>query len=93
MNNKSEVPQLFIQFYNLVQTQFGKGIKRIRSDNRKEYVNHNLFNFTSKNGIIHEFTYVDTPQQNGVVERKNRHLLEVARAILFQMSVSKSYWG
>jgi transposase InsO family protein len=77
----------------MVQTQFGKGIKRIRSDNGKEYVNHNLSNFTSKNGIIHEFTCVDTPQQNGVAERKNRHLLEVARAILFQMSVPKSYWG
>jgi transposase InsO family protein len=89
MNNKSEVPQLFIQFYNMVQTQFGKRIKRIRSDNGKEYVNHNLSNFTSKNGIIHEFTCVDTRQQNGVAERKNRHLLEVARAILFQMSVPK----
>jgi transposase InsO family protein len=73
----------------MVKTQFGKRIKRIRSDNGKEYVNHNLSNFTSKNGIIHEFTCVDTPQQNGVAERKNRHLLEVARAILFQMSVPK----
>jgi hypothetical protein len=35
MNNKSEVPQLFIQFYNMVQTQFGKRIKRIHSDNGK----------------------------------------------------------
>lgn len=93
MNTKSEVPQIFIQFYNMVQTQFGKGIKRIRSDNGKEYVNNTFSNFTSKHGILHEFTCVDTPQQNGVAERKNRHLLEVARSLLFQMSVPTSYWG
>ncbi|RDX63704.1 hypothetical protein CR513_57826, partial [Mucuna pruriens] len=39
------------------------------------------------NGVVHELTCVNTPQQNGVVERKNRHLLEVARVVLFQMSV------
>ncbi|KAK2414409.1 myosin-16 [Trifolium repens] len=93
MNTKSEVPQLFIQFYNMVKTQFGKGIKRLRSDNGKEYVNHTFSDFTSKHGIIHEFTCVDTPQQNGVAERKNRHLLEVARCLMFQMSVPNSYWG
>ena len=91
MKDKSEVPEIFISFYNMVQTQFDKGIKRIRSDNGKEYANHTLSNFTSQRGILQEFTCVDTPQQNGVAERKNRHLLEVARAILFQMAVPNSY--
>ena len=93
MNTKSEVPQLFIRFYNMVKTQFGKCIKRFRSDNGKEYANHTFSAFTSKHGIIHEFTCVDTPQQNGVAERKNRHLLEVARCLMFQMYVPNSYWG
>ncbi|RDY03204.1 hypothetical protein CR513_13242, partial [Mucuna pruriens] len=43
------------------------------------------------NGVVHELTCVNTPQQNGVAKRKNRHLLEVARAI-FQMSVPNVYW-
>lgn len=47
----------------MAQTQFGENIKWLCSDNGKEYVNHNLFSFTSKQDIIHEFTYVDTPQQ------------------------------
>ena len=38
-------------------------------------------------------TCVDTPQQNGVAERKNRHLLEITRALRFQMNVPKFYWG
>jgi len=53
----------------------------------------NLSNFLKDNGVVRELTCVDTPQQNGVVERKNRHLLEVARALLFQMFIPKSYWG
>uniref|UniRef100_A0A2N9FH39 Integrase catalytic domain-containing protein n=1 Tax=Fagus sylvatica TaxID=28930 RepID=A0A2N9FH39_FAGSY len=44
-------------------------------------------------GIIHQTSCVDTPQQNGVAERKNRHLLEVARSLMFAMNVPKSFWG
>nr|KYP54934.1 Retrovirus-related Pol polyprotein from transposon TNT 1-94 [Cajanus cajan] len=93
MKDKSEVFQLFVNFYQTVQIQFGSPIKRLRSDNGREYVNQNLSNFLKEKGVIHELTCVDTPQQNGVAERKNRHLLEVTRALLFQMSVPKSYWG
>ncbi|WVY94335.1 hypothetical protein V8G54_033423 [Vigna mungo] len=64
---------------------------KIRSDNGTEYVNHEFLNFLSHNGIVHELTCVNTPQQNGVAQRKNRHLLEVTRALLFQMSVPKNY--
>ena len=42
---------------------------------------------------IRDRTCVDTPQQKGVAERKNRHLLEVTRALLFQTYVPRSYWG
>ena len=45
------------------------------------------------NGIIHQASRVDTPSQNGVAERKNRHLLETARALLFQMHIPKMFWA
>ena len=44
-------------------------------------------------GIVHQSSCVDTPQQNGVAERKNRHLLEVARSIMFTTNVPKHFWG
>jgi len=46
-----------------------------------------------ENGIVHQSTCVNSPQQNGIAERKNRHLLEVARALLFSTKVPKYLWG
>ena len=45
-----------------------------------------------QNGILHQSFCVDTPSQNGMAERKNKHLHETARALLFQMKVPKQFW-
>jgi len=76
----------------MIKTQFRKSIKRLRSDNGKEYVNHDMSKFLPQN-VVHEFTCVDTLQQNGIAERKNRHLFVVKQALLFQMNIPKSYLG
>lgn len=49
--------------------------------------------YFQKEGIIHEYSYVNTPQQNKVAERKNSHLLAITRAFLFHQSIPKNYWG
>lgn len=77
----------------MIHTQFGERIKRFRLDNARDYFNQNLSSFFKKEGIIHESSCVETPQQNGVAEIKNRHLLGVARALLFQSNAPKSLWG
>ncbi|RVW63312.1 Retrovirus-related Pol polyprotein from transposon TNT 1-94 [Vitis vinifera] len=49
--------------------------------------------FLAQEGIVHLSSCVDTPQQNGIAERKNRHLSEVARSLMFSMNVPKLFWG
>ena len=68
-------------------------ISILRTDNGTEYFNNCLGMFLTEKGIQHQSTCRDTPQQNGITERKNCHLLEVARAIMFSMHVSKYLWG
>ena len=58
-----------------------------------EYIGENLNLFFNKIGLSHQQTCTNTPQQNGLAERKNRHLLEVARALMFIKNVPKFYWG
>lgn len=93
MKSKSEVASIFPSFHKFIQNQFGTKIQTFRSDNGKEYFNQELDTYFEKEGILHHSSCTNTPQQNGVAERKNRHLLEVARALLFQMKVPKTYWG
>lgn len=52
-----------------------------------------MANYLTSNGIVHQTSCVDTPQQNGVAERKNRYLLEKTRAIMLQMNVPKCFWS
>ncbi|KAJ9547057.1 hypothetical protein OSB04_019600 [Centaurea solstitialis] len=90
---KSDVSRIFPIFHVMIQNQFGTKIKHFRSDNARDYFNQILSSYFQKEGIIHESSCVATPQQNGVAERKNRHLLECTRALLFQHNIPKSYWG
>ncbi|KAK2433017.1 putative mitochondrial protein [Trifolium repens] len=93
LKHKSEVSSIFLNFHSMIKNQFGANIKRLRSDNAKDYFNNVLNSFCQKEGIIHESSCVKTPQQNGVAERKNGHLLNQTRALLFQNNVPKSFWG
>jgi RNase H-fold protein (predicted Holliday junction resolvase) len=56
-------------------------------------VNRNLKEYISKREIIYETICVGTPQQqNGIAERKNRHIIETARSLLLENSVPQSFW-
>ena len=93
MHKKSEVENLFKDFYTMVETHFQTKISILHIDDGTEYFNEKLGSFLKENGIHHQSTCVDTSQQNGIAERKNKHLLEVAHAIMFSMNVSKYLWG
>jgi len=66
--NKSDAFGKFQVFKNLVEKQTGKSIKIFRSDGGGEYINTDFKDFFAKNGIRHETTVAETPQQNGVAE-------------------------
>ncbi|KAJ0534888.1 putative RNA-directed DNA polymerase [Helianthus annuus] len=93
LTSKTEVFDNLCSFYELMLTQFEKKIKVIRSDNGTEFVNNQMNIFCKNKGILHQTSCAYTPQQNGVVERKHRHLLNTARALMFQSNLPLKYWS
>ena len=81
MKHKSEVTEIVKSFCSLVQTQYNSQVKIFRSDNAKDYFNNNLSTFFAERGIGHESSCVNTPQQNGVTERKIGHVIATTRAL------------
>ena len=92
LKNKSDVSMIIRSFSQLVAKQYSSVIKVLGSDNGGEYVNSELSSFFRDQGILHETTCPHTPQQNRVAERKNHHILEIARALLISVSVPKHFW-
>jgi transposase InsO family protein len=92
LKSKDEVFFNIQCFIKLLKNQFNKDIKCFRTDNGTEFVNNQLDTFLKVNGILHQTSCVYTPQQNGVVERKHRHLLNVARALMFQSGIPLRLW-
>ena len=62
----------------------------MRSDNAKELA---LTEFLQNVGVVHQFSFPHRPQQNSVVERRHQHLLNVARALMFQAQLPIYFWG
>ncbi|KAJ0575491.1 putative RNA-directed DNA polymerase [Helianthus annuus] len=93
LKNKVEVFENLKYFYELVLTQFKKKVKMFRSDNGTEFINSQMNMFCKQKGIIHQTSCSYTPQQNGVVERKHRHLLNIARTLMFQSGLPLRFWS
>ena len=64
---------IFKSFHKMICTQFSTVIKVVRSDKGGEYIYGGLTQYFSEHGMIHHNSCTNTPQQNGVAERKNRH--------------------
>jgi hypothetical protein len=75
------------------QNEFGLRIKKIRSNNGTEFKNSQIEGFLEDEGIKHEFSSPYTPQQNGVVKRKNRTLLDMARTMLDEYKTLDRFWA
>ncbi|KAH9704464.1 Integrase catalytic domain-containing protein [Citrus sinensis] len=91
--NKDDAIDAFRIFCKKVQNEKGYSITCIRSDHGGEFENHAFENFCNDFGIEHQFSSPRTPQQNGVVERKNRSIQEMARTMLNENSLPKYFWA
>ena len=90
---KDETFTMFEIFAKLIEKKFNKDIISIRSDHGLEFENSQFLQFCTTNGIEHNFSAPRTPQQNGVVERKNRTLEDIARTMLISSKLPKFYWA
>ncbi|GJU91077.1 integrase, catalytic region, zinc finger, CCHC-type containing protein [Tanacetum coccineum] len=82
LRSKDEAPAFIINFLKMIQVQLKETVRRIRTDNGTEFVNQTLREYYEKVGISHETSVARSLQQNGVVERRNRTLIEAARTML-----------
>ena len=82
MKTKVEVNLLFTKFHKMIETQYNAKVQVLHSDNGGEYQSYDLQKYLEGHDIIHQTTCSNTPHQNGVAERKNRHLLEVVSLYL-----------
>lgn len=90
---KDETYDVFEIFVRLVQKKLSIEVINIRSDHGSEFENSKFLNFCSTNGIDHNFSAPRTPQQNGVVEHKNRTLEDIARTMLISSKLPQFYWA
>jgi transposase InsO family protein len=96
MKFKSEVADIFMKFKAWVETQSESKMHVIRSNNGNngtEYTCEKFNKFCEDAGIEHQLTAPYTPQQNGVVERKNRTIMEMARCLLHDKGLPKKFWA
>ena len=93
MKTRVELFSIFKKFHAEIRTQFNTSIRILRSDNAKEYFSTPLSSFMSSHGILHQLSCAYTPQQNGVAERKNRHLVETTCTLLLHHKVPQRFWG
>ena len=93
LHSKDETPEIVKEFITQAEKQHGIPVKVLRSDNGTEFRNQNLDSFCVSKGIIRQFSVPRTPQQNGVVERKNRTLIEAARSMIADSGLPLSFWA
>jgi hypothetical protein len=93
LKSKDEVFSKFKEFKALIENLSERKIKILRSDNGGEYTSKEFVNFCRDVGIKRELTTPYNPQQNGVVERKNRTIMEVVKTMIHDQDLPMCLWA
>ncbi|GJX26966.1 putative ribonuclease H-like domain-containing protein [Tanacetum coccineum] len=91
--SKDETPRVLIDFLTLVQRGLHAQVTIVRTDKGTEFLNNTLHAYFAKEGIRHETSTTRTPEQNGVVKRRNRTLVEAAQTMLSVAKVPLFFWA
>ena len=93
LGSKDEVFDEFVNWLHVVENQLGLKLKSIRTDHGTEFENSQFLSLCRTKGINHNFSAPRTPQQNGVVERKNRTLEDMTRTMLIASGLPRNVWA
>lgn len=93
LKEKGDAFEKFKKFKRLVEQESGMNVQTFRTDRGGEFISQEFISFCDDSGIKRHLTAPYTPQQNGVVERRNRTLLEMTRSILKHMRMPNYLWG
>nr|GEZ19774.1 retrovirus-related Pol polyprotein from transposon TNT 1-94 [Tanacetum cinerariifolium] len=93
LRSKDETPEVLIDFLRLVQRGLHAQVRIVRTDKGTEFLNKTLHAYFAAGGIYHQTFVARTPEQNGVVERRNRTLVEAARIMLSTAKVPLFFWA
>jgi transposase InsO family protein len=93
LQDKLETQSTLKRFLKRPQIEFALKVKKIRSDNGSEFKNLQVEEYIEEEGIKHELSAPYTPQQNGVVERKNRTLIDMARTMFGEYKTPERFWS
>ncbi|GJS51790.1 putative ribonuclease H-like domain-containing protein [Tanacetum coccineum] len=93
LRSKDETPEFVINFLKQIQVGLNKTVRFIRTDNGTEFVNQVMSEYYEGVGIFHQKSVPRTPQQNGVVERRNRTLVEAARTMMIFSKAPMFLWA
>ncbi|KAK9053340.1 hypothetical protein SSX86_029973 [Deinandra increscens subsp. villosa] len=93
LKNKNEAFEVFKSFKSEIEGKLGSKIKSLRSDRGGEFTSQEFNEFCSLNGIYRLLTTPYSPQQNVIVERRNRSIMNMTRCLLKEMNIPKVYWA
>ncbi|GJX41407.1 putative ribonuclease H-like domain-containing protein [Tanacetum coccineum] len=93
LTTKDETSEILKNFIKEIENLVDKKVKIIRSDNTTEFKNKVIDDFCREKGIKREYSVARTPQQNGVVERRNRTPIEAARTMLADFKLPTTFWA
>ncbi|GJW24991.1 retrovirus-related pol polyprotein from transposon TNT 1-94 [Tanacetum coccineum] len=93
LRSKDETPEFVTNFLKQIQVGLNKTVRFIRTDNGTEFVNQVMSEYYEGVGIFHQKSVPRTPQQNGVVKRRNRTLVEEARTMMIFSKAPMFLWA